>query len=156
MASVEPWTDQLEPLEKLALFFYFSFMDEGRAHAATLKALRRLRSFKSRFQGEDWQTSLVRETNAILRESSEMGGVSRIGLSQRQVKFPEGSDWGAWFSFRKASHPETFSVVIWVKILGLPIDAVARGLGISTGAVLFRLNTAMKELGHLRSMGGAQ
>lgn len=141
-------------IENLALFFYFCFMDESRARLACQKALRPLREFLKNPSAEaTWRVQLVKSTQKILAKQKNFGSVSHIGFVQGHIRFPEGSDWGPWFEFRKRTEPELFTAVIWVKVLGFKISEVAEGLGVTEGTVRFRLSRGLRELGAITSGG---
>ena len=56
--------EEKQAIEKLALFFYFCFMDEGRAHTATEKAVKCMRDQSSK---ESWDARVVRATKKSFR-----------------------------------------------------------------------------------------
>ena len=138
--------EEKQAIEKLALFFYFCFMDEGRAQAATEKAIKAMREYSSK---ESWNSRLVRASKKIIYKQKDFGTVSHIGFVQGQIEFPEGSNWGPWFEFRKQSEVDSFTSVIWVKILGIDAAEVAQGLDVTEGTVRFRLSHALRSMGQI-------
>ena len=140
--------EEKQAIEKLALFFYFCFMDEGRAHAATEKAVKSIREQSSK---ESWDARVVRASKRVLDKQKDFGTVSHIGFVQGHIEFPEGSNWGPWFEFRKQSETDSFTSVIWVKILGISPEDVAQGLDLTEGTVRFRLSHALRDMGKIIS-----
>jgi hypothetical protein len=146
-ATTDRLTDR-HSVEKLALFFYFCFMDEGRAQAATRDSLFQLRKRRSDGRASS-EAVIVNVTDSILRKNPVAQGLRHVGFIEGYVDFPEGSNWGPWFEYRKSADAEDFSTLIWVKVLGFTISDVASGLGVSEGTVKFRLGNAMRDLGQL-------
>lgn len=138
--------EEKQAIEKLALFFYFCFMDEGRAQAATLKAIQGLRDKNT---NESWNSRLVRTSRKVLGKQKDFGSVSHIGFVQGNIEFPEGANWGPWFEFRKQSEMDSFTSIIWVKILGISTAEVAQGLDVTEGTVRYRLSHALREMGRI-------
>jgi hypothetical protein len=139
--------EQNTAIEKLALFFYFSFMDEAKALGATKHCLPSLRRRAENQKNQDWESILVEETFKTVRKRKEFGSLSRVGFVQGHVNFPTGSNWGPWFEYRKIADPEEFATLIWIKLLGLSIEAVAKGLNVTSGTVRYRLSNGLKALG---------
>lgn len=134
-------------IEKLALFFYFSFMDESRARESTSQCLRRIRNRIGENKSANWEALLVEESFKAIRTKKEFGTLSRVGFVQGHVKFPAGSNWGPWFEYRKSADAESFCTLIWVKVLSASVEAVAEGLNVSVGTIRHRLAKSLLELG---------
>lgn len=133
-------------IEKLALFFYFSYMDEGRALGATKACLPSIRRNSNAVKSPTWEVALVRETFKTVKSRKDFGALSRVGFVQGHVQFPASSNWGPWFEYRKSAPIEDFSTLIWIKLLGFSVEAVAQGLGVTEGTVKYRLASGLKEL----------
>lgn len=132
--------------EKIALFFYFCFMDESRALAASGKAFR---LYSDRVVGEKLNSDVqvIRACYKVLSSQKDFGSVSHIGFAQGNIEFPKGSNWGPWFEFRKSADVDVYAAVILVKVLGFTVTDVAEALNVTDGTVRHRLSRALRGLG---------
>jgi hypothetical protein len=73
--------------------------------------------------------------------------VAHLGFVQGQIQFPEKSNWGPWFEFRKHADREELSAVLWTKILGVSEEALAQAQSLTLGTVRFRVGRGLKHLG---------
>src|SRR4051812_48103949 len=121
--------------EKIALFYYFTFLDESKAQAATIKTIKQIRqshvvkktSTDELVQSEA-QTQLVKYTNEFIRKTGGEIKPSSLSFSAGQVIIPENSNWGPWFEFRKIADENDFRTLLYAKILEISEASIAEGM----------------------------
>src|SRR5690606_25527404 len=114
-------------IEKLALFFYFMFLDEVKAQTATMRTIRRLRGSKG--EGKD-DENIVRVTHQEALKAFKTARATGLTVSSGHIIIPENSDWGPWFEFRKVADLKDFEAVLYHNVIGLPLEDIAKGLNI--------------------------
>jgi hypothetical protein len=145
---------ETEYTQKAALFFYFFFLDEAKAQAATILALKKI---KSTFSNEHKGVSpavFVQITSAISVERKIYSGLGLRRQSSRYIQLPDKSNWGPWFEFRKTIDDGVSQVMIYTQLLGVEAHDVASGLGLSLGTIDYRVARGLRFLGDLCRRGG--
>jgi hypothetical protein len=143
--------------EKLALFYYFLFLDENRAQSATVRTLKKINKSQVTSLGDAKEFSpqeLVRQSNDFVSKHGSEIRPTNLSFSAGYIVLPEKSNWGPWFEFRKVENPVNFAAVLYAKILKLPEAEIAEGLGVSIGTLHYRLGRGLKTLGRICQLGG--
>jgi hypothetical protein len=136
--------------EKLALYFYFSFLDELKAQAYTLKALKNFRKESIAKKKKEWSAAdLVRVTYQQTKKSKKHLRPTSLIFSTGHIVLPEKSNWGPWFEFRKTANEKDFGAVLYYKVLKIPEEEIAAGLDLPIGTVRYRVGKGLKILGHI-------
>jgi len=129
-------------LEKIALFYYFSFLDEAKAQAITARTLKVLHK-------QPADAEIVSTTNHFLQETNKRIKPVGLAFSAGSIVLPEKSNWGPWFEFRKQADPKDFHTLLYAKILGIADNDIATGLNVPVGSVRYRLGRGLKQLGQI-------
>lgn len=138
-----------EFLEKLALFYYFSFLDEGRAQAATDQTLKKINQERALYKDEQSDVELVRVTDQFLKKTKKKIKPVGLAFSSGTILLPEKSNWGPWFEFRKEADVRDFHTILYSRILGIKEEAIAEGLALPLGTVHYRMGRGLKTLGQI-------
>lgn len=149
-------TFKSEFIEKLALFYYFCFLDEAKAQGYTAQTLKKINQNKIRKTANEGTASspaieLVRITQAMMKKNKGKFKPTSLAFSSDYIQLPQNSNWGPWFEFRKKANDEDLSAVLYAKILGLPEEDIAVGLGLPIGTVRYRISQGLRILGHICS-----
>ena len=150
--------DQKVAMEKLTLFFYFSFLDDEKAYGAALRGYRKIQKYfenNKEFTESDVNRFVIQTGEALMAKTSANSLIAKPSLVHGRILFPSGSDWGAWFSFRRNAEPEEFYAVLWARILNFPLEDVAHSLNISVGTLKYRIGHGLRNLGQLLSQGSS-
>ncbi|OFZ16479.1 MAG: hypothetical protein A2Z20_09955 [Bdellovibrionales bacterium RBG_16_40_8] len=136
--------------EKVALFYYFSFLDESRAQLAsalTLKKIRQENITQKKSQQNLTGRDLVRITNNMSKKLGRDVQPTSLAFSAGHIVLPKNSNWGPWFEFRKVANEKEFSAVLYARILKISDSEIAEGLNTSLGTVQYRIGRGLKTLG---------
>lgn len=145
-----------ELLEKLALFYYFSFLDEVKAQAATLKTLKKIKLdmiSKRRDESDFTISEFIAITNAMLERSLKSIKPISLAYSSGYIILPERSNWGPWFELRKSIHEKDFRALLYAKILKFSEEQISTGLELPVGTIRYRIGRALKTLGQICQKG---
>jgi len=148
-----------EFLEKVALFYYFSFLDEAKAQAVTARTLKKFRLErieKNKLNENASDVELVGVTNEFIKKHKKKA-IHPLGLSfsAGSIVLPDKSNWGPWFEFRKSADERDFHALLYSRILGLSDASIAAGLLLPLGTVRYRLGRALKHLGKILNHSGS-
>jgi hypothetical protein len=138
-----------EFLEKLALFYYFSFLDEGRAQAATSQTLKKINQDRKVYKEAHADVELVRVTDQFLKNTKKKIKPVGLAFSSGSILLPEKSNWGPWFEFRKEADVYDFHTILYSRILGINETAIAEGLSLPVGTIHYRMGRGLKTLGQI-------
>jgi hypothetical protein len=146
----------LDSIEKIALFFYFSFLDEVRAREAGRVVLKKLRqkTIGRKINPEDELEMIVSLCDQHVEIFSRNVKPTGLSFSAGQIILPPKSNWGPWFELRRLSEKHEFNSVLWTRVLGINEEIVARGLGVTVGTIRFRVGRGLKTLGRICQSGG--
>lgn len=143
-------------IKSVALFFFFSLIDEDQAERATHMALERCRSRLKNVEkrSQDPQTVIIHQCFLIWQKFQEHHG-SHKSMHGQKTKFitPSNISFGAWRQFHKEASSEELIAVIWSRVLGVDDAHVAQGLGVTAGTVRYRVGRGLRQLGHLITLG---
>lgn len=134
----------------IALFFFFALMDERRAIEATSKAINNYRARMAKNPERKPNVTLIASTYFVWRTASD-----RLVRGRQNFSFtagwslPEHIDLGPWKEFHKTAQEDEFLALIWSRILQIPDEDIALGLGISVGTLRYRVGRALRKLGGL-------
>jgi hypothetical protein len=138
-----------EFLEKLALFYYFSFLDEGRAQAATNQTLKKISQDRSEYKDAGSDVELVRVTDYFLKKTKKKIKPVGLAFSSGSILLPEKSNWGPWFEFRKEADVRDFHAILYSRILEIKEEDIAEGLSLPIGTIHYRMGRGLKTLGQI-------
>ena len=144
-------------IRAIALFFYFSYLDEQPALDSTRLVLKKLSKKLKTGQEAPTITSADAIRECYLEWNKEKKKRKPL---QAAISFnagwilPSGIDIGLWKQFVRESDEAESLVLILAKILQYDDLSVARGLGITEGTVRHRLQRALRRLGQLEVRGG--
>lgn len=145
-----------DSIEKIALFFYFAFLDEVRAREAGRVVLKKLRQ---KTLGKDFSEDaeaelIVSLCDQHLEAFAQHVKPTGLSFSAGQIILPPKSNWGPWFEFRRLGDKNDFHATLWTRVLGFSEAVVAKGLNVSLGTVRFRVGRGLKSLGKICQSGG--
>ncbi len=136
-------------IKTIAKFFFFALLDENRAlkvsRSAVGEFLRKVREFH---EDED-KTQLVCDlTYKYFQKEKKLlaRGHSEVSFEKGWKKSPL-LDFSIWLNFHKEAKYEDMICVIWVHVLELPVDVIAKTLMISPSSVLYRVSKGVRLMG---------
>jgi len=138
-----------EQIHDVALFYFYSLLDRGKARYATIETIRRIRQMKKKKNiPEGEMASLVVSETLKGWEKTQSLHPSRLpaGVAAEHWEVPRRLDLGAWRQFHKSSDRDEFLALIWSQILGFTDDEISQGLNVSTGTVRHRISRGLRGL----------
>lgn len=148
-----------EFLEKIALFFHLALLDEARAQGVVLRVVKKIRreQIKAKISGKELMISdIVRITSDQLKFERVHARPVGLAFSSGALILPANSNFGPWFEFQKIADEKDFVAVLYSKILTLPDEEIATGLGVSVGSIRYRVSNGLKNLGRICHLGGRE
>ncbi len=137
-------------VKSIALFFYFSLLDDQKAIEAASQALALCRARKSRNPELKSAVALVAATKTVWDKFKVRVSRGRPNITvESGWLIPEGVDLGPWREFQKSASEDELLTVIWSKILKIDDDDISTGLGITQGTIRYRLGRALRKLGSM-------
>ncbi len=143
-------------IKSVALFFYFTLLDDDLAESASRIVIAKCRAkFKNNKLTENEQlVILVHQLFAVFEKTRTENILNKASLSQKaNYLMPQGISFGAWRQFHKESSVEDLVSVVLSQILCLEDATIALGLGVTTGSVRYRVGRGLRQLGHLITLG---
>lgn len=148
-----------EQRRAIALFFFYSLMDEELAVQASSKAIRY--GYKKLKHLNTHNTESELEASALVHLTHKFWMKSRdkkmIRPSQKLLEagwqLADGVELGLWRHFLRESEPEESLILIWSKILKFDDQDIAKGLGVTVGTVRHRSARGLKKLGSMTQVG---
>ncbi len=144
-------------IEKIALFYHFSFLDEVRAQAATEKTIKKYRReyFAAQLVRKELSSvDFVRLTTEQLAKEKKNVRPTNLAFTSGELVLPEKSNFGPWFEFRKLADDKDFIAVLYSRVVGITEGCIAQGMNLSQGTVRFRIAKGLKILGRICHLGG--
>lgn len=156
MAEISREDTSRSAIEKIALFFYFAFLDEIRAREAGRVVLKKLRqkTLGKNFSADEEAEMIVSLCDQHLDVFAKHAKPTGLSFSAGQIILPPQSNWGPWFELRRLTEKNEFYAVLWTRVLGISEEVTARGLGVSLGTVRYRVGRGLKALGRICQSGG--
>ena len=140
-------------IEKIALFYYFCFLDESKAQYHTEFTVKKiLKTIDSRPKSLK-DADLVKITDSVMQKMSHKLKPTNLAYSTDFIQLPQNSDWGPWFEFRKIANDLESRALIYSKILKINDEDIAKGLGIPVGTVRYRVGNGLKTIGQICAGG---
>jgi DNA-directed RNA polymerase specialized sigma24 family protein len=135
-------------VKAIALFFFFSMLDEKRAIHASAEAFEVCLRKIEKNPEIDKKALLVLATEKIWKQHRRklIRGRPQYSLDSGW-KLPDNLDLGLWKEFQKSAPEEELLALIWSRILGFSDQEVSAGLGVTEGTVRFRVGRALRKLG---------
>lgn len=75
-------------------------------------------------------------------------------MSPDAMQFPDGTDFQTWQKFHRASADGEITAVILTKVLGYPEATIAKGFGVSSGTMKYRVAKGVRQLGAILNKTG--
>ncbi len=143
-----------EQAREIALFYLLSLLDQKLALQAAHKSIAQLKSIGSE-NGSHSQVDIAR----LLRKGFDL---HRRMLARNQptemspdaMQFPDGTDFQTWQKFHRASADGEITAVILTKVLGYPEATIAKGFGVSSGTMKYRVAKGVRQLGAILNKTG--
>ena len=135
--------------ERIALFFYFAFLNESLTRQCSLKALRdirrakRLQTTPSYFTDRDLVATTSRVFESGKKKQAKHRSVSLVGV----VNFPQSVDLGVWQQLQRSTSDDERLAVIWSKLRSVSDEDISDGLGVTVGTVRHRVARGLRALG---------
>ncbi|XGC81030.1 hypothetical protein ACES2L_00865 [Bdellovibrio bacteriovorus] len=137
-------------VQSIALFFYFSLLDDQKAIEASSQALAIGRARQQRNPDLKSTVAIVAATKTVWdRYKSRVSRGRPNTTVESGWLIPEGTDLGPWREFQKSASEDELLTVIWSKILRIDDDDISEGLGITQGTIRYRLGRALRKLGSM-------
>ena len=136
-------------IQSLALFFFFSTLEERFAQSITIKALKKCQKKMKRFQLPDkkWPSVIVHVTNTFFNKFKKQKHHPPAISHKAKCLIPDNIDLSPWIEFQKKADLDEFLAVLWSKVLGFSDESISEGLGVTTGTVRHRLSRGLHILG---------
>jgi hypothetical protein len=143
-------------IEKIALFYFFTYLDEVKSQNATEYTIKKLNSLITieKSSEADIYLQFVKISHTYVEKTREAQGANHLSVISSHVELPQGSNWGPWFEYRRISQPKEFLILLYHHILKIPIEAIASGLQIAEGTIHYRIAHGLKQLGGICHSGG--
>jgi hypothetical protein len=140
-------------MRSVALFFFYAFMEESVATAATHRALRKIqKSLKKESAFSSFQAATVYWTEKLWRKYNKKAKFVNLGLD-RMFTLPKDMDLEPWRQLQKEVLPEERLAAIWSVVLQFSHLEIAEGLGVSAGTVQHRTGIALNKLSSILGAG---
>ncbi len=134
--------------QSIALFFFFTFMDERIALVSAGKAIKTFRKNFAKHPEIPAQITLIRSVIKIWEAEKDNFSKGRQATAfSKEWNIPKGFDLNPWKEFQKNSTDEELISLVLVKILKFKASEVALAVNLSEGTVNFRLAKALIRLG---------
>lgn len=136
-------TDQ--QVRNIALFFFFTFLDEKVAFEAAHKVVSALKA--ARLTDDAIVISAMRKYFEQYKKSiARNRNLPEFGL---MVELPKNFDFALWRKFQKSSPENEIVALVLSKILNYSDEDVASGLNISLGTARYRIGKGVRNLGEV-------
>lgn len=137
-------------VKAIALFFFFAFLDEGKAIEATTEAVENCRHRISKKANTKTSVALVAASKQVWDKNKKrvIRGRSNYHAESGWL-LEKGIDMGSWKEFQKSVQEEELLSLIWSQILRISDEDISLGLGISVGTLRYRVGRALRKLGSL-------
>ncbi len=137
---------QLEPVDTVAKYFFFSSLDEQVSFAASLKALSELKA--GNWLAPEYRSRWIQILTSSRLNLKLMRGRPWPDFSQAPgFSMPEDFDLIAWSHFLTTADPAEVDAVLLSRILGFTDQEISDGLSITLGTVRYRLGRGLRHLG---------
>lgn len=143
-------------INSVALFFYFTLLDEDLADRFTRTAIGKIRDQieKRDKKQESVDEVVVYQCSKLFEKARRENVLNTAHLSQKaKYILPTGLSFGAWRQFHKEASIEDLEALVWSRILGFQDAVIAQGLGVTVGTVRYRVGRGLRQLGHLITLG---
>lgn len=143
-------------INSVALFFYFTLLDEELADRISREAIKKIRDqFEKRENSKAFAEAIVIHQCTKLFEKARKEHVLNTAHLSQKAKYilPTGLSFGAWRQFHKESSIEDLESLVWSRVLGFSDEVIAQGLGVTVGTVRYRVGRSLRQLGHLITLG---
>ncbi len=143
-------------IRKIALFFFYSFLDERQSIAATKKVISNIiknSSFKElpADHFDDNPFIVIHQVEKIRKKLKSSKSLSYTNFDMEAGWLvPENVNLGLWRQFLKDATENEIIAVILSQILSFSDREIAKGLGLTIGTVRMRTGYGLRKLGALR------
>lgn len=135
-------------VKAIALFFFFTMLDEKRATLASAQAYELCFKMREKDESSPIGELIVKSTFKVwqMHKSRFIRGRPQYSLNSGWI-LPDGIDIGVWKDFQKNSTEEDLLALVWAKIIQISESEIAQGLGLSFGTIRYRVSHAIRKLG---------
>ena len=134
-------------IKDIALFFFFTMLDEKRAILAAAQTYEQCSKKIERDSSLSIGETIVSSSYKIWNQHKAklIRGRPQYSLSSGW-NLPSGIDIGVWKDFQKNATEEDLLALVWSKILNISDIEIAHGLGLTIGTVRYRVSHAVRKL----------
>ncbi len=135
-------------VKAIALFFFFTMLDEKRALLASSQAYELCMNKIDKDEKAPIGELIVKSTYKVWKHnhSKLIRGRPQYSLNSGW-DLPPGLDIGVWKDFQKNASEEDLLAIVWSKIINISESEIAMGLGLSAGTIRYRVSHAVRKLG---------
>ena len=140
-------------MKSVALFFFYSCMDESEAFEATTKTIEKCRKRLSRgtVSNDDMAAIIVNYTYQAWKKWQASPSRAHLSvLPEVGWILAPNANFGAWQDFRKSADTDEFLAIVWSRLLKLTDEQIAKGLGVTVGTIRHRVGRGLRHLGRVR------
>jgi DNA-directed RNA polymerase specialized sigma24 family protein len=143
-------------VRKIALFYFFAFLDERQSIVATKKVIQQINKNSSlKDLSENYfdknPSIVIHEVEKNWKKLKETRNLSFTNFDMEAGwLLPEDLNLGLWRQFLKDSTENELVSVILSQILKFSDDEISKGLGLTIGTVRMRTGHGLRKLGALR------
>lgn len=135
----------------MALYFYLASLNEKQSIENSIKASKiyqkRKKTEKNNFDAE---IALIQICNSLLNEVSYSEKQRQLVIMNAStMSWPDHLDLTPWREFQKRSSLQERLTVLWVNVLEMSVEKIAKALNLSEGTVRYRLGKGLALLGQL-------
>lgn len=142
-------------IRAIALFFFFTLLDEVTARQASTAVLSLCEKQAAKQGATITSPIIVYATNRIYKKLKNKNKVHQGSLSyEGGWLLPGGVDLGPWKQFQKESEGDEFLSVVWSKILDITDEQISEGLGVTVGTIRHRVGRGLRRLASLSKASG--
>lgn len=135
--------------ERSAKLFFFCFMSESKALKLAKAVVDRVFIEEPKDWDEHSEKRLLQTLHSIYSSNDKKSSRAATSPILGHFEIPKSLDLGAWREFKRSSHSNEFYTTCLFYIGGFEIPVISDVLGVSDGAVKFRLSHGSKKLGSI-------
>ena len=129
----------------LAVFFFFSLMNEDHVILNTIKILDKIKKINA---SKTKDLVLIRMATEIVYDSDLSQVYITKGLNEKWI-LSMGQDIGPWKEFHKNARKEEMISLLWTHVLKMEESTVLEALELNKGTHYYRISSALKKLGKI-------
>lgn len=135
-------------VKAIALFFFFTMLDEKRALHAAAQALELCERRLQANPGLNSNILIVSSTQKIWERHGKKVVRGRPQFSlESGWRLPETLNLAPWKEFQKKTPDDELLALVWSKILNFSDQEISQGLGLTEGTLRFRVGRGLRKMG---------